>query len=126
MRMATQLQTDVASLAQHLAQYLITVQRAHDVRITDLVTPPAKELSFTIVFTWRGQERSFRYVIRRDDDPERLRRTLVVETQGELLVQQLAGRAAGPAAYPGWRAAAVRGQRDLLPRARLVVGQSCS
>jgi hypothetical protein len=82
------LQTDVAALAQRVAQYLISVQRAHDVRITELVQPPAKELSFAIAFTWRGQARTFRYVIRRDDDPERLYTTLRVETQGELLVQQ--------------------------------------
>jgi hypothetical protein len=85
--MAT-LQTDVAPTAQQLAQYLINVQRAHDVRIIELVTAPAKELSFSIAFTWRGQERTFRYVIRRDDDPERIMRALLVETQGELLVQQ--------------------------------------
>jgi hypothetical protein len=85
--MAT-LQTDVATLAQRLAQYLITIQRAHVVRITELVPPPAKEVSFTIAFTWRGQARTFRYVIRRDDDPEGMYHALRVETQGELLVQQ--------------------------------------
>ncbi|GAC1433389.1 MAG: hypothetical protein NVSMB65_07230 [Chloroflexota bacterium] len=92
--MAT-LRTDVAPLAQQLAQYLITVQRAHNVRITELTGAPARELSFTLAFTWRDQERTFRYVIRRDDDPERVFKTLRVETQGELLVQQ-PGFEAGP------------------------------
>jgi len=80
--------TAVAPLAQRMAQYLIAVQRATDVRITELIEPPAKEVVFTIAFTWRGQQRIFRYVIRRDDEVERLYDTLRVETQGELLVQQ--------------------------------------